>query len=73
MSISAVCEVCNQIVNFEYDDLPFIHDKCYENCINLRKKIENKITELEIGNNYCYECGIDYQEYTREILNDLLK
>jgi hypothetical protein len=39
----------------------------------LVEKIEAKIKELEIGNNYCYECGIDYQDYTRNILESLLK
>ena len=39
----------------------------------LRQRIQNKIEELEIGNNYCYECGIDYQEYAAVILLDLLK
>lgn len=39
----------------------------------LRGKIKIKINELEIGNNYCYECGIDYHEFARDILEDLLK
>jgi hypothetical protein len=35
--------------------------------------IDALIASLEIGNNYCYECGIDYQDYAREILEDLKK
>ena len=34
-------------------------------------KIDEKVNSLEVGNNYCYECGVDYQEYAREILEDL--
>jgi|KBSMisStandDraft_5_1062788.scaffolds.fasta_scaffold3557550_2 hypothetical protein len=34
-------------------------------------KIDEKINSLEVENNYCYECGIDYQEYAKEILSDL--
>lgn len=35
--------------------------------------IDALLAELEIGNNYCYECGIDYQEYTREKLEEIKK
>ena len=34
-------------------------------------KIDEKINSLEVGNNYCYECGIDYHEFAREELEDL--
>ena len=34
-------------------------------------KIDEKVNLLEVGNNYCYECGIDYHEFAREELEDL--
>ena len=40
---------------------------------NLKGKIKLSIDNLEKGNNYCHECGIDYQDYAREILEDLIK
>jgi hypothetical protein len=35
--------------------------------------IDAAINKLEIDNNYCYECGIDYQNYAREILEEIKK
>jgi hypothetical protein len=45
----------------------------HEELGELKGKIKTKINELEIDNNYCEECGIDYQNYARDILKDLLK
>ncbi len=35
--------------------------------------IDAAIEKLEIDNNYCYECGIDYQNYARTILEEIKK
>lgn len=35
--------------------------------------VDVAIEKLEIDNNYCYECGIDYQNFAREILEQIKK